>query len=205
MRHEDRPGTIPESVRAASFPVYGLIDHPLDLSVSSHGLGISHVGNLVHISFDFTSPQYSEPFHRYTPKVKNFEILSIDVAGLEPAQVESIIIDIGEPAEGQVFNDKAERLFQKYHFSEEEQKQAGSPSAWIGTLSLATTVFSGKMFYWKSPLHVSSFFLQSEKTILTGSACGLLFEEVRHLLEGLQVINDQEDLLRQYQHEFENP
>jgi hypothetical protein len=47
--------------------------------------------------------------------------------------------------------------------------------------------------------------LKSEKTILTGRASGPLDKELMQLLEGLQVVNHQEDVLRQYQHEFENP
>jgi hypothetical protein len=38
MRHEDRPKTIPDAVHAVQFPVYGLTDHPFDLSLLSHGM-----------------------------------------------------------------------------------------------------------------------------------------------------------------------
>ena len=206
MRHEDRPKTIPEAVHAAPFPVYGLADHPLDLSVSSHGTGISHLSNLISVSFIFTSPRYADPSpnNRYALKSKNFQLTSIDAATQHPER-EQMIFDLADPSEGQIFNDKAEWLFQDHHFSEEEQKQAGKPVIWEGTLSLATTVFSGKVLHWKRPLHVSLFLLKADETVLTGNAYGPSYEELMPLLESLQVINHQDDLLKQYQFEAKNP
>lgn len=71
--------------------------------------------------------------------------------------------------------------------------------------AFANVIFSGKMFHWGPPLRASTFFLKSEKTILTGRAYDPSDEELMQLLEGLQVINHQDDVLRQYQREFENP
>lgn len=205
MRHEDRPKTIPDAVHAVQFPVYGLTDHPFDLSLLSHGLGISHLGNLVHVELVFTSPRYfTSPLdYRYSAKRQNFCITSIDAA-IESSERESIILDVDDHFKSQFFDDKT-GVFRVYQFSEEEQRQAGSPLIWEGTLSIANVIFSGKMLHWRSPLQVSTFFLKSEKTILTGRASGPLDKELMQLLEGLQVVNHQEDVLRQYQHEFENP
>jgi len=206
MLHEDRPRTIPETVHAASFPVYGLTDHPLDLSVSSYGTGISHLSNLISVSFTFTSPRYADPYayNRHTAKSENFQLTSIDAATQRPER-EQMTFDLEDPSEGQIFNDKAEWLFQDHHFSEAEQKQAGKPVIWEGTLSLATAVFSGKVLHWKHPLHVSLFLLKADETVLIGNAYGPSYEELMQLLEGLQVMNHQDDLLRQYQHEAKNP
>jgi hypothetical protein len=200
MRHDERPKTIPEAVHAASFPVYGLADHPLDLFVSSHGLGISHLGNLMHICLVFTSPRYSNthPYNLSTPQSKNFEVLSIDAAAQLPER-EHMVFDL----DGHVFADYTKAFFQAHHCSEKEQKQAGDLRIWEGVLSLTRTSFTGKVLYWESPLQISTFFLKSEETILMGGAFGPSYEELVQLLEGLLVINDRDDLLRQYQNDFE--
>jgi hypothetical protein len=112
--------------------------------------------------------------------------------------------DLEDSSEGQVLNSKI-GVSGQHHFSEEEQKQAGSPIIWEKTLPLANAVFSGKILHWGHPLHASAFLLKSEETILTGNAYGPSDEELMQLLESLQVINHQDDLLGQYQYAFENP
>lgn len=202
MNHDDQPRTIPETVHAASFPVYGLVNHPLELFVRSFGLGISHLGSLISTSFTFSSPHHSDTrFSYYSVKNKIFEITSVDAAA-QHSEREHMLFDLEEPPEDQVFSDEARWLFQDHHFSEEEQKQAGSPVIWRGTLSLAHTAFSGKILSWKPPLRVSQFLLKSEETILLGNAYGPSDTEILRILEGLQAINSQDDLLRQYQQEI---
>lgn len=49
----------------------------------------------------------------------------------------------------------------------------------------------------------SDFFLKSEKTILTGNAYGPSEDELFQLLTGLQVINQQDDVLAHYQREYD--
>jgi hypothetical protein len=205
MRHEDRPRTIPETVHAALFPVYGLSGHPLDLSLSSHGLGISHLGNLIHVSLLFTSPRYSNsyPYSHYFPKSGNFQIISVDAAAQHPEK-EHMVFELADPSNGQFFDNKI-GVFGQHHFSEEEQKQAGGPIVWKKTLRLANAIFSGKILHWRRPLRASAFLLKSAETILIGDAYGPSDEELMQLLEGLQVINHQDDLLGQYQYAFENP
>lgn len=209
MRHEEGAallGNVLEAVHAAPFPVYGPVGHPLDLALSNQGVGISHFGNFMSASLIFTTPRYSYPYPWlcYSPKSKNFELISVDGA-VQRSEKEHMVFDLEEPSEGQVFNDQTEWLFQEHHFSEEERKQAGSPITWEGTITLAHTAFSGKMLYWRRPLHVSTFLLKSEETILTGKTCGPSDEELMQLLEGLQVLNQQDDVLKRYQYEIENP
>ncbi len=204
MRHEDRPRTILEAVHAAPFPVYGLTNHLFDLSLSGHGLGISHLGNLIHVSLLFTSPRYfySHPSYRYSPKGENFRIISIDAKAQRPER-ECTVFNLEDIYE-QFFNNKSE-VFGQPHLSEEEQNQAGSLSVEEKTLPLAHTVFSGKMLHWKRPLQASAFLLKSEETILIGNAYGPSDQEIMQILGDLQVINHEDNLLRQYQYEFENP
>src|SRR5579883_814946 len=204
MNHDNRPRTISETIHAASFPIYGLVNHPFELFVCSFGLGISHLGFLISTTFTFSSPRYSDThprFSYYSVKSKNFEITSIDAAA-QRHEREHMLFDLEEPPKGQVFSGEAKWLFQDHHFSEEEQKQAGSPSTWKGTLSLANITFSGKVLSWKAPLRVSQFLLKSEETILLGHAYGPSIEELIQLLKNLQVMNHQDTLLNQYQQEI---
>lgn len=206
MRHPGQPRTISETVHTAPFPVYGLTDHPLDLSVSSYGMGHSHLRQAISVSFLFTSPRYADPspHNRYAAKSQNFQLTSIDAATQRPER-EQMVFALEEPPEGQLFQSEAGWVLQEHHFSEEEYKQAGRPLRWEGTLSLAHTVFSGKVLHWRRPLHVSLFLLKSDETVLTGNAYGPSDQDLMQLLEGLQVLNHQDEWLRQYQHEFENP
>lgn len=201
MRHEDRPGTVLAAVQAASFPVYGLNGYPLDLFVTGFGVGISHLGNFMSVSLLFTSPRYANPHDfRFSPKSENFRITSVD-ATTERLEKEHMVFHLEEPSE--YFNSET-GLFYQHHFSEEEQKLAGDPFLWEGTLSLANTAFSGKILSWRPPLQVSVFLLKSEETILIGNAYGPSEKELVQLLEGLQVMNHQHDLLKQYQNDLEN-
>ncbi len=195
MRHEDRPNTITEAVQAAPFPVYGFTDYPLTLSVSRHGLGISHLSHLMSVTLTFASP-------RHSVRSQNIEITSVDAAS-QRSDREHMVFVLEEPSEDQFFNGRT-GIPGRYHFSEEKQKQAGNPGTWEGMLSLANTVFSGKLIHWRHPLQVSAFLLKSQETILIGNACGLSNEELMQFLEGLQIINHQDNLLKQYQYEFEN-
>lgn len=204
MHLENQSRTVLETVHAATFPVYGLIGHPLGLSIIKHGLGMSHLATLVSISFAFTSPRYSDSTNpSYSTRSENFRITSVD-AMMQSPEGKQVPFDLENASEDQFFNSKT-GLFRGYHFSKEEQKQAGSPFIWEGILSLANTVFSGKVLYWRHPLQVCTFLLKSEETILIGNAYGPLYDDFIQLLEGLQIINHQDDLLRQYQYEFENP
>jgi hypothetical protein len=205
MRHEDRPQTIPETVHAAPFPVYGLTNHPFDLSLVSHGLGISPLGNLIHVSLAFTSPRYSDPSlsSSSSQKSENFQLISVDAAAQRPER-EQMVFGLEDSSGGQFFNDET-GVLRHHQFSEEEQKKAGSPLIQEKTLPLGDVVFSGKMLHWEQPVQVSAFLLKSEKTILIGNAYGPSYEELDQLLKGLQIINHQDYLLKQYQHEFENP
>lgn len=108
--------------------------------------------------------------------------------------------DLQDPSDGQFF-DKHADFFRLHNFSEEEQHQAGPPFIWEGIRTLADALFSGKIFYWASPLFVSAFLLKTQDTILIGETYGPSYDELIQLLSGLQVVNNQHDLLNQYESE----
>lgn len=201
MRHSGRLTTIPDVVHVAPFPVYGLFDRPLGLSVSVHGQGISHLGNLIHISFSFTSPHYPNihSLSSYAAQNANFQVMSIDAAVQLPER-ENMVFDF----DGSIFVDYTKTFLQEHQPGANEQQQAGDPLVWEGTFSLSNTSFTSTVLYWDSPLPTATFLLKSETTILMGGAHGPSYEELFHLIESLQIINDRDDVLRQYQYEFVN-
>jgi len=71
-----------------------------------------------------------------------------------------------------------------------------NPFAWEGTITLEGKPFSGAIRYYAAPLLVSGFHFKWEKT---GVSYGPSCDEVIELLEGLQVLNGRDDVLKQYE------
>lgn len=96
-----------------------------------------------------------------------------------------------------------EHLLLFYHLEKEDQGQINFPSVWEGELSIAQQTFSGEIRYWSQPYKVSSFSLREKgtDTSLEGSASGLSFEELLQVFSKLEVVNQREDVLLQYQNE----
>jgi hypothetical protein len=189
MRHEDRPETIPATVQAAAFPIYGIVNRLSGLSVCAHGLGISHLARLISVTHNYTSPRY--PVNPYSSvNSENLTINSIDAAVQRPDR-EQMVFDIESVS--------------RNLFGKKEPLYTESPFIWEGTLSIDNVNFSGEIRYWAHSARTFTFFLlHSEKTILVGNAYGPSFEELIQFLVSLQVINQRPDLLQQYQREFEN-
>jgi hypothetical protein len=183
--------TLAGSIAAVQFPVYGIVDRPLDLILCLHGMGstpdpadlhiVTHVSK---ISLSFTSQRY--PSYTYPPYVQASEHLRIASKDAEEKDIELTIDDIS-------IDSFLQGLI--------EQK-ASHPFLWEGTLTIAGTPFSGKIRYHASPLHISVFLLTSEKTILLGDAYGPSCDELVHLLKGLQVINGHNEVIKQYEEEM---
>lgn len=196
MRHEDVLQTLADTISAATFPVYGIANHLLDLSLSSNGAGISHLGHFMSVTLVFTSPRYG--LHRpYSAKSQNVQLTSLDAIVQRPER-ENMFFALDELSEEQYF-DSETGVFRHYHFSEEEQKQVGSAVIREEKFSIADINFFGKVSYWHAPLKISKFLLRSEDTVLIGETYGLPFDELIQVLEGLQVVNHRDDLLKQYQ------
>lgn len=195
MSYDEHPSYIPHLVHGANFPVYGLVNHPLDLSICSCGEGESGESlTLYNVSFTFSSPHYPE-------ERDNFELGSID-ATVERQEDARIIYELKDPSEGPIF-DLDTTLFQSYHLRSEEQAHAGPPFVWEETISLAGGVFLGTFRHWSHPRQLSLFLLKAEETVLSGRAYGPSQEELLFLLRSLQVINHQDHLLREYQRELD--
>ncbi len=170
---------IPALVRLAAFPIYGLIDNPLELSLCSLGTGGGVWHGIIDISFTFSSPRYPEEREIFTlassaPQERNF-IYDAELA--------------------------IESLFWSYR--QLERAQFGSPSLWEGEIIIAGVTFSGTIHSWSQPQQLSLFRLKGEKTILSGHSFGLEYDNLLSLLKAAQPINEQDDVLAQYQRELD--
>ena len=74
-----------------------------------------------------------------------------------------------------------------------------NPFLWEGTIILGGIPFRSTIKYYASPFKMSGFNLKSEKEFLSGLSYGPSCDEVIELLEGLQVINERPDVLKQYE------
>jgi hypothetical protein len=187
----ERPRLRPilELVHTANFPVYGFVDHPFNLSIYSYGEGwFGQERNLYNITLTFSSPQYPE-------ERDNFEMISSDAA-VENQEGSGIIYTLRDSVD-------PTRLFRRYRLTQEEQAQIGTPFIWKGELSITGDVFSTKILSWSRPRQFSLFLLKSQKAVLSGHASGPSYEELLQLLQGTQVINHRDDLLKQYQYEVD--
>ena len=174
---------LPTTVRNLRFPVYGLVDHPLDLSICSYGEGTYSTQQQPYsVSFIFTSPRYPE-------ERNTIEIISAD-ATIEHKK--------GNPV-FELTDARYMALFRQYHLTEDERKQMGTPQRWEGTLTIEGQIFSATILYWSQPRQLALFLLKSKVSILSGMACGPSYEELCQLLQSLQIINMRADVLDEYQ------
>jgi hypothetical protein len=164
---------IDEIIATAQFSVYGIVDHPLGLT--RHGRHVA-TGYDPSITLEYTSPLYpSYPNEMLAPR--NFWVLSA------PSRTAGI-------HEGDSILDM---------MIQEQVQPVRNPFLWQGTLNIAGTLFSGAIRYYAAPLKMAGFHLLSEESFLGGRAYGPSCDELIELLEGLQVLNRRDDVVRQYQ------
>jgi hypothetical protein len=84
---------------------------------------------------------------------------------------------------------------------QEQAQPVRNPFLWEGTLSLAGTLFQGKIRYYVTPLKLSWYHLLSEELLLEGYSYGPSCDELIELLEGLEVLNGREEVIKQYYEE----
>ena len=180
--------SIAELVHEAPFPVYGLIDSPLELAVCSVSWGSTNARR-TSIGLTFSSPRYPE-------RRENVTLDSFDA-------YQSGVVYNPKDASGNPFFDLDARLFEAYRLSDEVRKQAGSPQVVEGTFTIAEVGFTGEIHYWAGPHQLCGFFFTNEETLLSGSTFGPSLQDLLQLLKGAIVINQQNDLLVQYQRELD--
>jgi hypothetical protein len=164
--------TIAEAIAAAQFPVYGIVDRPLDLTFD----GVFTIGGRrPSISLSFTSQRYPS----YPSKMlalRNFRIDSQHALNVTSPPRDVIL----------------EKVIQ------EQAQPVRNPFLWEGSLSIAGTLFHGKMRYYATPLKLSEYHLLSEESFVSGYANGPSCDELIELLEGLQVLNGRDEVIKQY-------
>ena len=188
LNDESHRISIPQLVREAPFPVYGLVGNPLELAVCSVSWGSSNMRR-TSVGFTYSSPRYSEVR-------ENVTIDSLDAH-------QSGIVYNPKDASGSPLFDLDARLFEMYRLSDDVRKLAGSPQVVEGTFPIAEVVFTGEIRYWSRPYQLTSFHLTSDETLLGGSTFGPSLQDLLQLLKEAVIINQYDDLLVQYQQELD--
>jgi hypothetical protein len=177
MDLEDPPKTIDETIAAAQFPVYGIVSHPLGLTRCSLFTNIEAIPfpAVTSLTLDYTSPRYpsypSERLPLRTFRVRSERPRNAKLDGWD--EVLDLVI-------------------------QEQAQPVRNPFLWEGTLSLGGMLFQGKIRYYATPLKLSEYYLLSEKAFLEGYSYGPCCDELIELLEGLQVLNGRDEVIKQY-------
>jgi hypothetical protein len=188
LNDEAHPINIPQLIREAPFPVYGLVGNPLELAVCSVSWGSSNTRR-TSVGFTYSSPRYPD------------ERDAIEIDSLDAHQ--SGIVYNPKDASGNPLFDLDAQLFQRYHLSDNVRKQAGSPQVVEGTWTIAQVAFTGEIRHWSQPHQLSRFFLTSQDTWLGGYAFGPSLQDLLQLLQAAVAVNHRDDLLAQYQRELD--
>jgi hypothetical protein len=166
---------IANTIAAMPFLVYGLVDHPHDLTFRDFITGGSYQPS---IALNYTSSCYPSYPNELLP-LRNFRVetrhssVMISSYGILPMVLQ------------------------------EQVQPVRNPFVWEGIINIADTPFSGAIRYYAAPLKMAAYNLKSDETHLHGVSYGPSCDEVIELLEGLQVINGRDDVLRQYERQYE--
>ena len=185
MDLEDALKTLVGTIAATQFPVYGIVGHPLDLTSDSRIVGTGYlpfmnIGSppfltVTSILLNFTSSRYpSCPSKRFP--LRNFRVQS----------------EVAQEARLRDWDEILDMVVQ------EQEQPVRNPFLWEGSLSIAGTLFQGKMRYYATPLKLSEYRLVSEKSYVSGYANGPSCDELIELLEGLEVLNGRDEVIKQY-------
>ena len=170
--------TLADSIAEVKIPIYGIVDHPFDLTL--HNCFV-HSGYRPSMTLMFTSPRY-QPY---------------SFGNCAHFQIETRSESLPEPARAFRFG-TTDRDSTLDEMLQEQSKPVRNPFRWEGTLTIVGIPFYGTIQYYASPFRLSGFRLTSEETLLRGHAYGPSCDEVIELLEGLQVLNGRDEVLRQY-------
>lgn len=177
MDLKDPPKTLVETIAAVQFPVYGIVGRPLDLTYNGRWVTTGYIPFLAitSITLDFMSPRYPPYLVQGVP-FPNFrvqsELLQCPRSGIWSSLLDLVVQEQGQP----------ER----------------PPFFWEGSLSIAGTLFQGKIRYYATPLKLSEYHLVSEKSYVGGYAAGPSCDELIELLEGLEVLNGHDEVIKQH-------
>ena len=177
MDLKDPPKTLVETIAATQFPVYGIVGHPLDLTYESRMVNNEAIPfpTVTSIVLNFTSPRYPSCLSKRFP-IRNFRVRS----------------KVAQEVRLDDWDEVLDLVVQ------EQEQPVRKPFLWEGSLSIAGTLFHGKMRYYATPLKLSEYRLVSEKSYVSGYANGPSCDELIELLEGLEVLNGRDEVIKQY-------
>ncbi len=164
--------TIAEVIATAQFSIYGIVGYPLGLI--RYG-AITSTGDDPSIALDYTSPRY--------PSYPN-EMLALRTFRVVSAPPQNASLREGDEILDLVI--------------QEQGQPVRNPFLWEGSLSIAGALFQGKIRYYATPLKLSEYYFLSEESFVGGRAYGPSCDELIELLEGLQVLNGRDEVIKQY-------
>ncbi|QBD80394.1 hypothetical protein EPA93_32250 [Ktedonosporobacter rubrisoli] len=180
-------------VKQAKFPVYGLAGNPHNLTL--HSIGTSWLPNeqaiLNSISLGFSIDDTPHPPIR------------VDLTSYY-AQDEytwSTFIQLVPPHRPEFSLDHS--ALSSLQVPAKQRAHLGEPLVSIDQMSIASLTFSREIHHWPLPPLPAWFRLINEQSILFGEVLGLTRDELQSLLSSCIVVNERQDLLAQYQSEFQ--
>ena len=94
-------------------------------------------------------------------------------------------------------------LDRERRFNAERCEEAGPPEIWRGELLIDGETSPGTIRSWPRPYLLARFSFKNETLRLGGQASGFTQDELLQLLKGLKAIDQQDEILAQYQDEFD--
>jgi hypothetical protein len=190
---------IDDLVRDTPFPVYGLLDTPLGLTLQGFGYGSSgqsrETSQLSSVSFRFSFPMASEMAQR-TVALSCSDVHNESLMHPPDWRIHPPATPIFDP-DG--------RQYQRYPDLAALRAATASREPYlIDRFPIADALFAARIQRWKRPDEEWQFLLQGEAIHLSGSATDISEDELFTLLERhLGIVTDKPDVLARYRTEFD--
>lgn len=181
---------IAQFVGLVPFPLYGPIDNPLGLVLTSTGWSGRSSDDIGSLDLSFRRPRFPDTSAGHTLTIRTSRAHQ---HGIEPP-----------PDNDERFLRHLDAsIFPSSRLNDSPQEQAGQPAIWRGELLIDTDTFTGSIRSWSQPYQLARFPRKNEQTILSGHTCGPSRDELLQLLAHLHLLNQHEETLAQYQRELD--
>jgi hypothetical protein len=167
--------TLAKTLAEVKIPVYGIVDLPEDLTFRGHFINTGILHSRVTLLFRST---------HYPPYPFDDRMSTLQIGTSTNDMSQSSIPD---------------------RMLKEQTQPLRNPFVWEGTITLEGKPFCGTIRYYASPVKLTGFHFKSEELFLSGLSYGPSCDEVIELLEGLQVLNGRDDVLKQYEGKADAP
>ena len=187
-RHKETGGdhSLPAMIKYAQIPVYGVSENPFGLRLCTTRYSFESRG-LDGVTLIFVSPG---PVHPQV--VASFDALRVGIRTLK--------LPPGYGSDPD--SEQALRLLRGYRRDLMDRIETVSPVTNTCHIALPGFQRDTEVLSWPEPVNLLNFALKNDEIYLGVSAIGLSEPELLQLLRNVQVVNNQPDLLEQYQAEL---